>query len=88
MSMPYFLSDIAVVVFGMLFGLNPKIMTRIDNFLNSRAEYVKYNKNYKLVFLLIGPSGTEKSTLCKLIAQYTKKNMDATITDNSEFIIN
>lgn len=64
-----------------------KIITRIDNFLNSRAEYIKHNKNYKLVFLLIGPPGTGKSTLCKLIAQYTKRNMyaismDATITDN------
>lgn len=64
-----------------------KITKRIDDFLHSKNDYVKHNKNYKLVFLLIGPPGTGKSTLCKLIAQYANRDMfalpmDQTVTDN------
>lgn len=58
-----------------------KITNRIDDFLSSREDYIEHNKNHKLIFLLIGPPGTGKSTLCKLIAEYTNRNMYSIMMD-------
>uniref|UniRef100_A0AAU7PH45 AAA-family ATPase n=1 Tax=Burkholderia phage vB_BgluM-SURPRISE13 TaxID=3159457 RepID=A0AAU7PH45_9VIRU len=64
-----------ISTFCMNEDIKAEILNKITEFTNRRDWYRKKGLTYKESFLFLGPPGTGKTTLCKLLAAYFKKDL-------------
>ena len=60
---------------NMFFDEKAKMLSRIDNFLTNQEEYIRLGIPYTLGILLHGLSGVGKTSIIKMIAQYTNRHI-------------
>lgn len=59
----------------LFFDDKPRIMKKVDDFMNKRGIYAQPFKTHKLTMLLYGPPGTGKTSLIKAIAEHTGRHV-------------